>query len=276
MHRHPTWGVATVESVVELARQPLWVAGAMTVGGAIVLLMALMIAMRVWGGPSVRAPRGERVAPAEPGAHRPGVRGGDIAALYREAQRLTAYAVAARERANVAREAAAAARQRQAAAETIREDAWNVYSTSESPVVVAAGADGPATPPKELTHAAFVAFREGAITVEQLQQVWSGTEPADPSTREQRRAATEHAVKQREARREFERAVAEERTATEQVRVAEVAAEALTTEADEAEQDALAARDLAQRYRPLAGGVGGAGTGNQGRAGRGRPGRGAT
>src|SRR5215475_1958913 len=98
----------------------------MSLGGAIVLLVALLIAMRVWGGPSVRAPRSERVPVAPAGAHRQSVRGGDLAVLYREAQRLTAYAVAARERANAARERAAAARQRQTAAETIRENAWNV------------------------------------------------------------------------------------------------------------------------------------------------------
>jgi hypothetical protein len=208
---------------------------AMLVGGALVLTGVLAVVSWIWGGEPGAEPERPVAPPIRP------------AALRDEWQRLTAYASAAAARAAQARSAAAAARERSAVAETLRDAAWHEYETTERPQLVPAGA---ATKPADagLAHAAFVAFRRGAISVRELQRVWGGRAETDPEREERRREAAARVSRERAARQAYHRAAAEARLAEEQARVAEVAAEALAGEAADAEHEARDAQQIVQRY----------------------------
>jgi hypothetical protein len=234
----------------DLSNDPLLVAGVLVLGGALALVAALAVMSWVWG-------RGADPGPARPPATaaRAGRPARPSATLRQEWQRLTAHASAAADRAARARAEAGAARERSVAAEELRDVAWYEYETAESPVLAvphpapppAPGADG--TPAEEgLAHAAFVAFRRGAISVRELQRVWSRPAQADPEEEERRRVVAEWAARERDARRAYHRAATAAQLALEQARVAEVAADALATEAAEAEREAREAQEVVRRY----------------------------
>lgn len=215
---------------------PLFVAAAMVAGGALLLFVVAALLGQLWPAPP------EPWTPDEP----------EPAPVLRdEWQRLAAYAAAARERAARARAEAAGALRRSATAEAARELAWHEYETVEMPLLPAV-ATGAAAPPRELAHAAFVAYRQGAITVRELQDVWRGAAPVDPEEEERARLARQRVLRQRDARQAYDRAAGEARVAAEEARVAEVAAEALAGEADEARREADEARARLTRIRVTA------------------------
>jgi hypothetical protein len=247
----------------DLTNDPLLAAGVLVLGSALALLMAVGLATLIWRRP-------QPVAPPEPERRRPSAaRDRDPqAVLRREVRQLTAYAMAAIERAAEARAAAAEARGRSAMADAVRDSAWRLYDTAESPIVTAPVSPIPVSPipvspilvgpvpvgqapaganGQDFAHAAFVAYRYGAINARELQQVWTGADRPDPQARERQRVADGLAVRQREAQRGYDRAAAAARLAREAAQVAEVAAEALSTEALEAEREAREAHALLNR-----------------------------
>jgi hypothetical protein len=249
------WGADGVHTG-DLIDDPLLVAGAMVLAAALALFVAVAVAHWLWGR--------ERAAP--PDARSPGASGSrarapllPAVALRQEWQRLTAHASAAATLAARARAEAAVAREHSAAAEAVRDVAWHEYERIESPPVASRetspdpgigatrGTGAAAGAGAGLAHAAFVAFRQGAITVRELQRVWGGT-ATDPKEKERQRAAARRAARQREARQAYQRAATAARLALEQARIAEVAAEALTSEAAEAEREARAAQALVEQY----------------------------
>jgi hypothetical protein len=237
-----------------MADRPIVVAGVMLLGGAFALFLVLALAAWIWEGRTGSVPRTpvRRAAPTGGRARRsalPAAQAQRTAeAVRREWQRLTAYASAAGERAVAARAEAAEAQERSAAAEALRDVAWHEYETAESPLVSVAAPAAKEPERQGLAHAAFVAFRRGAISVRELQRVWSNGSTTDPEQEERRRAAATRTAREREARTAYQRAAATARLAQEQAQVAEVAAQALTAEAAEAEREARDAEAVVQRY----------------------------
>lgn len=238
--------------VGDLIDDPVLVSVALVSGAALVLLAAVALAGRLW--------RGAEAGPVAPQPAEDPAPGG-VGRLRRECDRLAEYAGEAAARARRAETEAAAARERSAAAEAIRRRAWSQYETVELPVVAepsraAAGAAAarPADPPaggavgESVAHAAFVAFRRGAISAREMQRVWSGAAaPTDPRREERRRDLARRMARQREARYAYQRAAAVARLTEEQARIAEVAAQALAAEAADAEGDVLQARAAVER-----------------------------
>ncbi|MFY1633819.1 hypothetical protein ACN27F_11160 [Solwaraspora sp. WMMB335] len=188
--------------------------------------------------------------------------------LRTDADELTAEAATIAAAAAAARGTAAAARHRAIAAEQARDDAWRrqedaglayqqaLHAARRRPV--AASADG-AVPPttrvvpaagtaldRDLSRAAFTAYRRGDISVDQLRQVWQRSgDPdsgSDPGRRDLDRAADQLRMRDRAARREYDAAAALARRAADAARIAEVAAAALIDEAAAAALDAEEAR----------------------------------
>jgi hypothetical protein len=220
--------------VGDLSSHPLLVVLVMVLGGALAMTGVLALISWLWGRPTDVDAEPVPEVPVRPSA-----------ALREEWQRLTAHASAAAARAAQARAEAAAAQERSAAAEAVREVAWHEYETSETPVLTGAVVENASPAGGALAHAAFVAFRRGAISVRELQRVWGGRAEPDPEREERRREAARRAASEREARRAYYRAAAAARLAEEQARVAEVAAQALATEATDAEREAREAQDVA-------------------------------
>ncbi len=177
---------------------------------------------------------GDRFA-AEPAA-------GTLAAAPESESSLREHALAAARRASVASDAARAARDRLVLADRERDDAWRALER-------ATAAPEPPPPPQDaladavsadgtVAHAAFVAFRHGDLSVDELRRLWGAPAPAAEQARQARRdsLATEAT-----ARRAYDRAVAMARQVAAEVAVAEVAAQALAAEAAQAARDAAEA-----------------------------------
>ena len=151
---------------------------------------------------------------------------------------LREHALSAARRATAASAAARAARDRLSRADRDRDEAWQALERATaaqpaeptSPAMAGAvAADG------AVAHAAFVAFRHGDLSVDELRRLWGAPDPvAEQAERALRDSlATEHA-----ARRRYDLAAAASRRAAGEAAVAEVAAQALAAEAAQAARDA--------------------------------------
>jgi hypothetical protein len=111
----------------------------------------------------------------------------------------------------------------------------------------------PKQPVGEASRAAMVAYRQGAISVEQLQTIWQQIDGWDATQEEQSHELTRLRADDVEARRRYDAAALMERSARQASEIAQVAARALTDEAAEAAREAqvarLAAQDCQRRSR---------------------------
>ncbi|MCP2327490.1 hypothetical protein HDA40_005997 [Hamadaea flava] len=102
-------------------------------------------------------------------------------------------------------------------------------------------------PVGEASRAAMVAYRQGAISVEQLQTLWHRIDGWDATQEEQSHELTRLRAEDVEARRRYDAAAILERSARQAYEIAQIAARALTEEAAEAAAEAQEARIAAQK-----------------------------
>lgn len=187
-----------------------WAAAAAT---AVVVVLISVAVVAAWQRP--------RPAPAVPGAVRELL--DDVEAVRAAAERAAAEAEEARLRA----EQAAGARDR--AEDRFLEARWEarVATADETHLLV--------------QRAALAAYRRGELSVEQLNGIWQQAGPPAEQLDDGR---------VRDARRAYERAVAETAQVRDQVHVASVAAEVLVEEARNAEVEAVQAWEAQEAARP--------------------------
>ncbi|NUR72460.1 MAG: hypothetical protein HOU81_16720 [Hamadaea sp.] len=102
-------------------------------------------------------------------------------------------------------------------------------------------------PVGEASRAAMVAYRQGVISVEQLQTLWQQIDGWDATHEEQSHELTRFRAEDVEARRRYDAAALLERSARQAYEIAQVAARALTDEAADAAGEAQQARIAAQK-----------------------------
>jgi len=214
-------------------------------------------------------------APPAPPRPRPPTRE-DCERLRAEAEELRAIAAAADMAARRAVAAAAEARARYQHIQQAREAAWQAIesaqhayeaaqqafeaerraaasaTTAEASVAAdAPAADGPSAfagddVEREVSRAAYGAYRRGDISIDQLQEVVRRASGWDAEQEQHEHRVTQLRARERAARRRYYGFAASERTARKAADVASVAAQALVDEAAEAAAEARAARQVLQ------------------------------
>ena len=177
----------------------------------------------------------------------------DCARLRAEADALAAHAASVARASSASAVAAAGAASRAAAAAAARDAAWTAYEAADRSHADAlrdavAGRPAVAEPPErrhDVSRAALAAYRRGAISVEELREVWRRAGGWDPAQERRERDAEHLAGERSRARRTYERAAALARERGRAAEVAEVAARALADEAAEAATEAWDARQAA-------------------------------
>jgi hypothetical protein len=220
------------------------------------------------GPPDVRVPGGAPVldtrqveAPAPRPPSRPQTRE-ECVRLRAEAEELSAVAAAADAAAVRAIAEANQARARFQHIQQAREAAWQAIESAQQAYEAAeqahqsaqrAAADGADVAPeaegdveREVTRAAYGAYRRGDISLDQLQEVLRRASGWDAEREQHEHRVTQLRAREGAARRRYYGFAASERVARKAADVAAVAAQALVDEAAEAIAEAHAARQLAE------------------------------
>ncbi|MDI6101098.1 hypothetical protein QLQ12_21015 [Actinoplanes sp. NEAU-A12] len=195
-----------------MARKMVWTWAAVAAAAVVMVLISVAV-VAAWQRPAR--------APAVPGEVQELL--DDVEAVRAAADRAAAEADEARQRA----EQAAGARDR--AEDRFLEARWEarVATADETHLLV--------------QRAALAAYRRGELSVEQLNGIWQQAGPPAEQLDDGR---------VRDARRAYERAVAETVQVRDQVHVASVAAEVLVEEARNAEVEAVEAWEAQEAARP--------------------------
>jgi len=176
----------------------------------------------------------------------------ECAALIREAKELEEVASAAFTKALAAADTAARATVELENAETHRDECDHLqgetaHALQQALERLSTGDEVVSREPSsEASRAAMTAYRQGAISVEQLQTLWQQLDGWDATHEEQSHELTRLRADDVEARRRYDAAALMERSARQSCEIAQVAARALTDEAAEAAREAQVARLAAQ------------------------------
>ncbi|NUR49452.1 MAG: hypothetical protein HOV71_15075 [Hamadaea sp.] len=177
----------------------------------------------------------------------------DCRALVEEARELEEIAAAAFTKALAAADTAARTSVELENAENHRDDCDRLQVTAAHALADALqrlsldeGTVSAREPVGEASRAAMVAYRQGVISVEQLQTLWQQIDGWDATHEEQSHELTRLRADDVEARRRYDAAALLERSARQAYEIAQVAARALTDEAAEAAGEAQQARIAAQ------------------------------
>lgn len=177
----------------------------------------------------------------------------DCARLRLEAEELAAVAAAADAAARRAVAAEAEARARYLHTQQAREAAWQAIESAQqahesaqrSTLGPGAARQGEGDVEREVTRAAYGAYRRGDISIDQLQEVLRRASGWDPQQEQHEHRVTQLRARERAARRRYYAFAAAERSARKAADIAAVAAQALVDEAAAAAAEARTARQLA-------------------------------
>lgn len=173
-------------------------------------------------------------------------RRGDCAGLLAEAKELEELAAAAYTKALEATTTAAQALAELDLAQAETDAASQALDATTAALDRAATAVRPRSAdrddPKELSSAAMAAYRQGAISADQLRMLWQKIDGWEPGQDDLAHELTRLRAEDVDARRRYDNATFAERAARQAAEVAEVASRALTQEAADAAAEAQEAR----------------------------------